>query len=82
MMATAQQQYLKLRLTCPAKTTQTGITLPAGAIGTVLDYQRGKTGPYWVVDFGLVTVINMPLNSPLVEIVNPSTSLRMNGGAS
>lgn len=71
---TTQQQYLKLRLTCPAQTAETGIILPAGSIGNVLAYQRGKTGAYWLVDFGLVTVINMPTNSPLVEIVNGRVS--------
>lgn len=70
MATTTQQQYLKLRLTCPAKTAETGIILPAGTVGKVLAYQRGTTGAYWVVDFGLQSVINMPTNSPLVEILN------------
>lgn len=73
-MDTATQQYLKLRLTCPAQTAETGIILPAGTIGNVLAYQRGQTGSYWVVDFGLQSVINMPTNSPLVEIVNGRVS--------
>jgi len=71
MTAPTTEQRLKVKLVSPAKTSQTGIILPAGSVGYVLAYQRSKNGGgYWVVDFGLMTVINLPVNSPLVSVLN------------
>lgn len=70
MTSPTTEQRLKVKLTCQAQTAETGIILPAGTVGHVLAYQRGTTGSYWVVDFGLMTVINLPTNSPMVEVVN------------
>lgn len=69
---------LKVKLTRPARTSITRITLPAGAIGQVLDYRRDKAGSSFLVDFGLQTVITLPVASPLIEIVNGAAS---KGGA-
>lgn len=66
---TPHDQRLKVKLTCQAQTAETGITLPAGTVGWVLDYQRSKTGPFWVIDFGLLRVVTLPVNSPMVEII-------------
>lgn len=61
---------LKVKLTQPARTRETHITLPAGAIGLVLDYHRDKAGSFWMIDFGLLSVIRLPIDSPFVELVN------------
>jgi hypothetical protein len=61
---------LRVKLTRPARTRVTRITLPTGAIGQVLDYRRDKEGCSFVLDFGLKTVITLPVASPLIEIVN------------
>lgn len=64
-------QRLQVKLVCEAQTAESGIRLPAGAIGRVLDYERGQgdKGDVLIVDFGLRAVIRLPINSPLAEIV-------------
>lgn len=65
------RQRLQIRLTCQAQAADSGIILPAGAIGQVLDYERGEVDKddILLVDFGLRAVIRLPINSPLAEIV-------------
>lgn len=67
---------LKVKLIQPARTHITRITLPTGAIGLVLDYRRDKGGCSFVLDFGLATVITLPVTSPLIEIVNGTAGKR------
>lgn len=64
-------QRLQVRLTCQAQTDQSGVILPAGTIGTVLDYQRGvgNESDFMLVNFGLKMAVKVPLTSPLIEIM-------------
>lgn len=56
---------LQVQTTCPTQTSESGVILPAGAYGRILDYQQGK----WILDFGLARVVVVPINSPLLKIV-------------
>jgi hypothetical protein len=60
---------IRVKTTRPTQTITTGFVIPAGTIGTVLDVQKNGTINY-IVDFGLMPVISIPLDSPLITLVN------------
>lgn len=67
---------ITVKLTQPARTTETGITLPAGAVGQVIGMHFDDDAEewnvcHWQINFiGLPTVIALPYDSPLIQIVN------------
>jgi hypothetical protein len=61
-----QRPFLKVKTPCPTITRESRLVLPAGTIGRVVEYQRKQS--HFIIDFGLLTVITLPVNSPLVGL--------------
>jgi hypothetical protein len=59
---------IRVITTRPTQTSVTGFIIPANTLGTVLGVQKNGTINY-LVDFGLMTIIAIPVNSPLIKLI-------------
>ena len=57
------------RTTTHTKSLTTGLIIPAGTEGRILGGVVKDGFPHWLIDFGLLAVLLVPVNSPLIEIV-------------
>jgi hypothetical protein len=70
---------IKVKLTQTIQTQVTGIVLPAGLVGSIVHYQHDIKNPFYMVDFGLVTVLKFPANSLAIQILGISQEGVTNG---
>jgi hypothetical protein len=73
-MAQPQPNQICVELTRDCRTDTTQIVLPAGTRGRVVNsvYLLDEEGWYkviWQIDFGLMTVVNLAYDSPLIRLV-------------
>lgn len=58
----------KVKTTTHLKTDTSGFIIPAGTLGTILDVVFKNGMPCYLVDFGLLWVLWVPINSYLIEM--------------
>ena len=67
-------KHITVELTRPARTKETGLVISVGTRGKVVAMytdDSDEAGRYsWLIDFGLATVIGLPYDSPLIQILN------------
>lgn len=69
--AAAPASHLHVCITCDAVTETSGLIIPQGTTGRILDYtDRG-----FLIDFGLPAVCVLPADSPLFEFVDREVTL-------
>ena len=58
----------KIKTTVHLKSQTFGLIIPAGTLGTILGVIFKEGIPCYLVDFGLLWVLWVPINSPLIEM--------------
>ena len=59
---------ITIRTAEDVQTTDTGVVLPRGTRGRILAYEPNHGKPFFLVDFGLATVVKIEANSRLVQL--------------
>lgn len=63
-----------VRLTRPCLTRETHFIIPAGTQGRVVGLHVDDTGEWdryhWLIDFGVLPIISVPYDSPLLKVLN------------
>lgn len=76
-IAQPSSQFL-VELTRPCLTRESHFILPAGSVGKVVGLHIDDSGEWdryhWLIDFGLMTIITLPYDSPLLKVLNGGES--------